>query len=481
MSHRHAKNHLTPEENETIKLICKEITAVTDNKEFEDGCCRNVKKISATYATLPVEDCNCANNHSMPEGNTEDVATVASGTHGELNISSPLCGAVHNIKEIQSINLNDFHPIDCNELLLQLDDITTWLNNYSIKNIFPNSLFSTNGKIIIIAEEDFKKMSNFGIVGDIHGDELALACIYEYLPQTQELSDIDGFFFLGDIFDRSPRDGGFAALLYHLSKMIIVPQTVVWILGNHDAGLKFDSEQDKFFSDTEPGEFALYLNNHPELKAFGIALLKFLSQLPCAVVLPTGILLSHGGIPHQDMTDEIIKEFNDLENPDCLDDFMWARVTDTKCKYPNRFSKGHDIGYENFSSFCERTSHILNEKGINITVQTLICGHQHEFTEKSGFLLFSNYKEKKAICIYSSFYMPPVVRWGSDYIYANPCIVYGINKRESVELQLYTLTPIQGSALDDELTNKYSVKSTLKNDAGINSSEEEIELHRDEL
>jgi hypothetical protein len=121
-------------------------------------------------------------------------------------------------------------------------------------------------------------------------------------------------------------------------------------------------------------------------KTFGSLLTLLPGRLPRAVLLPGGLLLSHGGFPLADRlgeAKEIVEETKRdwLELPQNLQDFTWTRITRYPKKIPNRAHKGCQYGYLDFQNFC-------TVMGDSFPVKRLVVGHEHP---ESGWELHDHY------------------------------------------------------------------------------------------
>ena len=72
------------------------------------------------------------------------------------------------------------------------------------------------------------------------------------------------------------------------------------------------------------------------------------SRAPRALFFPDGMLVAHGVFPLADLHPKLIENAN-WNDPACLSDFVWTRAHPTaRKKFPNRFSRGSQFGYEDF-------------------------------------------------------------------------------------------------------------------------------------
>jgi hypothetical protein len=157
------------------------------------------------------------------------------------------------------------------------------------------------------------------------------------------------------------------------------PSRVCIIPGNHDIDLQFDEKLNRFRVSIEPAEYCEQLNalirsNDPkgrEQVELAKLLIPFWQSRPKAVILPDGTLLAHGGFPHTDMH-TLLQTPADLARPNCLNDFLWARLAETARKRPNRGNRGHEFGWETFAQFCKASV----QMGLP-PIKRFIRGHDH--------------------------------------------------------------------------------------------------------
>ena len=206
------------------------------------------------------------------------------------------------------------------------------------------------------------------IIGDLHGDWLALEAALALIHRHQQESS--RIIFLGDLFD----DGGFGleTVLRIFELIVKEPSAVCLIAGNHDQALAYDGLQ--FSSDISPSDFADFLNQnlvHEWIERAGKAAVRLFANAPRALFLPDGLLIAHGGFPLTDLHQNI-RETGNWNDPACLSDFVWARAHPTaRRKLPNRFTRGCQFGFEDFSDFCKLAT------SLGRPVSHMVRGHDH--------------------------------------------------------------------------------------------------------
>ncbi len=226
-------------------------------------------------------------------------------------------------------------------------------------------------------------------IGDIHGDFLAWHRLFERVRQEKDFR----LCFLGDLVDRGPLDiECLAALLEAVEKH---PNQILWILGNHDEGLRFNPKAEKRFSSSvEPAEFADYLNEAhagiapQQLEEWGRLFINICRRLPRAMLFPDGLLATHGGVPLQDRW-ETLKTLEAFHHERVLGDFTWTRATNYPTKQGWKYdpakratSSAFEFGYKDLEGFCKAVETVF-------PVKRVVRGHDHV---ENGFEVPDKYK-----------------------------------------------------------------------------------------
>lgn len=210
------------------------------------------------------------------------------------------------------------------------------------------------------------------IIGDLHGDLLALEAALEHVRRTAaaEATTAPRLIFLGDFID----DEGLAleVLLRVFELILESPERVCVLVGNHDEALSHDGA--RFSSNVSPSDFADFLNarlSDEWIVRAGKLALRLTAHAPCALFLPNGLLVAHGGFPLVDLHAKLT-ETGDWNDPACLSDFVWARAhPKARRKLPNRFGRGSQFGYEDFADFCALSAQLGRP------VTHFVRGHDH--------------------------------------------------------------------------------------------------------
>ncbi len=214
-------------------------------------------------------------------------------------------------------------------------------------------------------------------IGDLHGDLLSWLVLRRYIDAFEEKSQTGDEWklcLLGDLIDDGPYDR--ELLLMVLSDMVWnLPKRVAFVVGNHDEGLFHDAVSGEWRSTVTPSDFCDRINAVPaeshwhQVTKTAQALFR---HAPRALLLPGGLLVAHGGVPHVDLLDGI-QSAADLADPRMLSDFVWTRLHETaRRRTPDRHTRGCSLGYDDFYDFCDHASAVLGRP-----VSAMIRGHDH--------------------------------------------------------------------------------------------------------
>lgn len=223
-----------------------------------------------------------------------------------------------------------------------------------------------------IQVEDTKAAVPLWIVGDLHGDLLALEAALAVIARETPGSPAERprIVFLGDLFD--DEGYGLEVLLRVFELILEAPERICVIAGNHDEALSYDGVH--FASSVSPSDFADFLNahvSHEWIERAGKAAVRFFANAPRALFLPDGLLVAHAGFPLADLHERLAGS-GDWNDPACLTDFTWTRAHPTaRRKLPNRYSRGSQFGYQDFAAFCELSARLGRP------VTHMVRGHDH--------------------------------------------------------------------------------------------------------
>jgi len=229
-------------------------------------------------------------------------------------------------------------------------------------------------RVLLVSEEDFQQSGDWYFVGDLHGDFFAL---HSYVEFVKEQSPDFSLVFLGDLIDRGPHSAECVVYVLELAKSH--PGRITWVAGNHDVGLR-RAQGGEFNSSVSPSEFADELNDYmnqgvPKVR-LGTILIEMANALPRALILPNGLFVTHGGMPHSDLqrqgsgTLSASERMVWLNSPACLQDITWTRISRFPKKLPNRESTGCSYGFQDFKTFAGLFSD-------QFQINALLTGHEH--------------------------------------------------------------------------------------------------------
>lgn len=249
-------------------------------------------------------------------------------------------------------------------------------------------------------------------LGDIHSDLLALEAVLAFLKRRPNPVAI---VLLGDLFDDGPH--GVETVLRIMRLILENPSRVTLVAGNHDEALSYSEQRDEFHASVIPKEFCEWLNqqkNNELAKKTGKLIIDLIARAPRALFFKDGLLAAHAGVPLSD-TWNSLTEPADLNQPLCLQDFVWTRPHHRRKRtIPNRSTKGAGLGYEDFYGFCELTQNLLG-----FPVRWMVRGHDHVESMKR-FHSFQAYLFRPILTINTLCYRLYRENFG-PYVHA-PCI-----------------------------------------------------------
>ena len=224
-------------------------------------------------------------------------------------------------------------------------------------------------------------------IGDIHGDVLALHTLLSHVRKNAEFH----LCFLGDLVDRGPFSAECFALLLEFA--MAHPKRVLWILGNHDESLRYlyspttlaslafveapPQADRKFAASVEPAEFAQWLNESgTEREPIGRLFVEVCRGLPRAALFSDGLLATHGGVPLEDLWNDLVQR-ESLFQERALLDFTWVRLCDQPSKKgwkldatKRKSSSDFQMGVKDLENFQDRVKEWL-------PFHRIVRGHDH--------------------------------------------------------------------------------------------------------
>lgn len=210
-------------------------------------------------------------------------------------------------------------------------------------------------------------------IGDIHGDILAFQSAKAFIDSNSRRKPI--YVLLGDIFDRN--DFSLNVVLAVLKLLKDWPDSVFMIAGNHDDGLAWDENSRRFSSTITPQQYTEYLNTVDDdlISALMAEFIKVLKTLPVGLVLPNGLLVTHGGIPSR--PDRNVKNiWEGLEPQEIKKKIAEKRQDFQRNRFMGEVSSGSklhpDFSWVELINF----SHAV-ESAYGVVIRALLRGHDH--------------------------------------------------------------------------------------------------------
>ena len=303
--------------------------------------------------------CGAPIDAGSPDANAEQAAPPPA-ISPVVNVMDLDWEAIHRAVE-RALDLRDMrNVIERVEELLGRDD--------ALPMLFDTDRADRNDRVIRVAE--LPANSPLWFIGDLHGDLLALEAALALIARESIGAGVPRIVFLGDFFD----DAGYGLeLLIRVFRLIATaPETVCIVIGNHDEALQYTGAG--FSATVSPSDFADFLNenlgNEWIVRAGKLAV-RMAANGPRALILPDGLLVTHGGFPLVDLHEEL-RSSGDWNDPRCLSDFTWTRAHPrARRKMPNRTTRGSQFGYEDFAAFCALSAQLGSP------VTHMVRGHDH--------------------------------------------------------------------------------------------------------
>jgi hypothetical protein len=272
---------------------------------------------------------------------------------------------------------------------------------------FDQGRTDSNQMVIQVDGSEFpdQEKSDVWFLGDIHGDLLGMIAALEYGKQKSVSANKQPWFILlGDFTDRGPYDHLVLLKLFSLVLDDEFRSRLCVIVGNHDECLEYNDDLGKFQATVNPAEFTEWLNTNRDeslWQRLGHATIEFFSRMPRALFLPDGLLVAHAGVPHTDLHEKI-DSLESLNEPQCLEDFVWTRAHERAPKRrPNRNTRGCSFGRKDFSAFCNKASEVLTNP-----VKRMLRGHDHYI---EGHKYYEKYKDHQMLTLNTRCIQPDMI------------------------------------------------------------------------
>ena len=248
-----------------------------------------------------------------------------------------------------------------------LEWVENWLKCHGTDEILFAWKDLTNGKIVV--DDGGIGRNDIWYIGDLHGDILAAEAAVHFILGRNPAAHI---VFLGDLIDRQPYALEVFALV--LKTAVEHPGQILWLEGNHDAGLFWKEEEGagKFSSIWTPCEFADWLNQ-PENGKYGDLGKKFIEiakELPCALFLRDGLFVVHGGIPCKSILTSLDPSgmtVDTLRGESFLKSYYGTRIAHKRSSIGS-----NEAGYEQTEMFS-----MLSNAALGVPIRGILRGHDH--------------------------------------------------------------------------------------------------------
>lgn len=210
-------------------------------------------------------------------------------------------------------------------------------------------------------------------IGDIHGDILAFRSALAFINSNSRQKPI--YVLLGDIFDRN--DFSLNVVLEVLRLFKNNPDSVFMIAGNHDDGLSWNENGQRFSSTVTPQQYTDYLNavNDDLINSLMEEFVKVIKDLPLGLVLPNGLLVAHGGVPSR--PDRSVKNIWEGLTPQEIKKLIAEKRSDfQRNRFMGEVSSGSKLSPEFSWVELINFSHAV-ESAYGVTIRSLLRGHDH--------------------------------------------------------------------------------------------------------
>ena len=322
------------------------------------------------------------------------------------------------------------------------------------------------------------------VLGDTHGDfDTFLATLEVILGLAKENDEKDPVvYILGDVVDRNGEGCMLECALILAILQGKLPEEFAdlntirlgIIKGDHDIGLLYNepyAPETRFKAMVSPADYVDWLNKRLDdggdenVTKIGRAWIRLMKECPAAAFLEeTGTLLSHGGVPREDLQKRVAAgEPYMLQSDAFAQDFEWCRMVDVKKKLLNRGSKTSEVGGLEFDSFCKIV--FPGDAKDTTKVRRFVFGHQHPV---KGFERYSKW--------YAGYDVFCIATFRADGVFGGPTIphfVHIVPAKDVVEHDEFAGTDKVRHT--DEAVQLYSLDFSFVSEEVAPSTEEDDE------
>ena len=261
-------------------------------------------------------------------------------------------------------------PMECKREEIQ--EYLSFLKQGKIKMAFDYEVGKSD-PLHVVRENSSFAGREIWFIGDIHGDLLAFQSAIAFINSNSKSKPI--YVLLGDIFDRN--DFSLNVVLAVLRLLKNSPDSVFMIAGNHDDGLSWDENGRKFSSVITPQQYTDYLNAIDDdlISSLMAEFIKVLKILPLGLVLPNGLLATHGGVPSR--PDRSVKNIWEGLKPQEIKKLIAdKRLEFQRNRFMGEVSSGSKLAPEFSWVEIINFSHAV-ESAYGAQISALLRGHDH--------------------------------------------------------------------------------------------------------
>ena len=254
----------------------------------------------------------------------------------------------------------------------EIRDLIDFLKQNKVKMAFGYEV-GVSDPFHVVKDSSIFAGRDIWFVGDIHGDVLAFRSAIAFINSNSRQKPI--YVLLGDIFDRN--DFSLNVVLDVLKIFKESPDSVFMIAGNHDDGLSWNENCQRFSSTVTPQQYTEYLNavNDDLINSLMEEFVKVIKVLPLGLVLPNGLLVAHGGVPSR--PDRSVKNIWEGLTPQEIKKLIAEKRSDfQRNRFIGEVSSGSKLSPEFSWVELINFSHAV-ESAYGVTIRSLLRGHDH--------------------------------------------------------------------------------------------------------
>lgn len=261
-------------------------------------------------------------------------------------------------------------PMECNRDEIQ--NLVDFLKHGPVKMAFGYEIGKSD-PLHVVKEASRFAGREIWFIGDVHGDVFAFRSAIAFINSNAKLKPI--YVLLGDIFDRN--DFSLNVVLDVLRLLRDNPDSVFMIAGNHDDGLSWNENSQRFESTVTPQQFTEYLNAVDDslIGSLMSEFIKVIKLLPLGLVLPNGLLATHGGVPSR--PDRSVKNIWEGLSPQQIKALIAERRSEfQRNRFVGELSAGSKISPEFSWVEIINFSHAV-ESAYGVVIRSMLRGHDH--------------------------------------------------------------------------------------------------------